>query len=216
MTTPAWPWLALIGLGAFHGLNPAMGWLFAVALGLHRGRRVVVLESLVPIALGHALAVAVVAVALVALDQVIDRRAIGIASGAALIGWALYHQVYGSRHRVRVGMRVGMLGLALWSFLMAGAHGAGLMLAPVLLSLDGAGSAHGHAGHGPASGALGVALAAVGVHTLAMLVVTGVIAVVVYEWLGLAFLRRGWINLDWLWGAALVATGVILLLTAGR
>jgi hypothetical protein len=216
LTTTVWPWLALIGLGAFHGLNPAMGWLFAVALGLHRGRRAVVLESLAPIALGHALAVAVVAIALVALDQVIERRAIGLASGAVLIGWALYHRLYGSRHRVRVGMRVGMLGLAVWSFLMAGAHGAGLMLAPVLLSLGEAGSGHGHAGHGPATGSLSVALAAVGVHTLAMLAVTAVIAVAVYEWLGLAFLRRGWINLDRLWTAALVATGLILLATAGR
>lgn len=208
-----WPWLALAGLGAFHGVNPAMGWLFAVALGLHRGGRAVVLASLVPIALGHALAVALIVLAVVLLDRVVDPRAIGLVSGLVLIGWAAYHRLYGSRHRVRVGMRTGMAGLALWSFLMAGAHGAGLMLVPILIPLGHGGL---HAGHLPASGSLSLALAAVGVHTLAMLVVTGAIAVAVYEWVGLAFLRRGWINLDLLWTAALLATGLILLISAAR
>jgi len=206
-------WLALAGLGAFHGINPAMGWLFAVALGLHRGSRTVVLASLVPIALGHALAVALIVLTVVLLDRVVDPRAISLVSGLVLIGWAAYHRLYGSRHRVRVGMRTGMAGLALWSFLMAGAHGAGLMLVPILIPLGPGGS---HAGHLPASGSLSLALAAVGVHTLAMLVVTGAIAVVVYEWVGLAFLRRGWVNLDLLWTAALVATGLVLLISAAR
>jgi hypothetical protein len=209
-----WPWLALVGLGAFHGVNPAMGWLFAVALGLHRRSRAVVLQSLVPIALGHALAIALVALAVLALDRVVRQRAIGAVAGVVLIGWAVYHHLYGSRHRVRVGMRTGLAGLALWSFLMASAHGAGLMLVPILLPL---GSSHSHlAGHGLASGSLPLALAAVGVHTLAMLAVTGAIAVIVYEWVGVAFLRRGWINLDLLWTGGLVVTGVILVITASR
>lgn len=208
-----WPWLALVGLGAFHGINPAMGWLFAVALGLHRRSRAVVLGSLVPIALGHALAVALVALAVVALGMAINQQAIRIASGVLLVSWAVYHWLYGSRHRVRVGMRTGMAGLALWSFLMASGHGAGLMLVPVLLPLGRGGSP---ASHLAASGSLPVLLAAVGVHTLAMLAVTGVIAVVVYEWVGLAFLRRGWVNLDLPWTVALVATGLILLVTASH
>lgn len=208
-----WSWLALVGLGAFHGVNPAMGWLFAVALGLHRRSRAVVLGSLVPIAFGHALAVALVALGVVALGMVVDRRALRVASGVLLVGWAVYHQLYGSRHRVQVGMRTGMAGLALWSFLMASAHGAGLMLVPVLLPPTRIGPP---ASHPTASGSLPVSLAAVGVHTLAMLAVTGVIAVVVYEWVGLAFLRRGWINLDLLWTAALVAAGLILLVTASH
>jgi hypothetical protein len=207
------PWLGLVGLGTFHGLNPAMGWLFAVALGLHRGSRRIVLVALLPIAVGHALAVALVTLAVVALGLVVDPRVVGSAAGVALIGWALYHALYGSRHRVRVGMRTGLAGLALWSFLMAGAHGAGLMLLPILLPLHQAASS-GH--HGMAGGPLAVSLTAVGVHTLAMLVTTGAIAVVVYEWVGLAFLRRGWINLDLLWTLALVATGLVLLITAGR
>src|SRR5262245_28320047 len=174
-----WPWLGLAGLGAFHGINPAMGWLFAVALGLHRGSRRVVLVSLLPIALGHAIAVALVALAVMGLGRVVDQRVVGIASGIVLIGWAAYHRLYGSRHRVRVGMRTGLAGLALWSFLMAAAHGAGLMLVPILIPLAHGGS---HAGHVPATGSLGLTLAAVGVHTAAMLATTGAIAVAVYDW----------------------------------
>src|SRR5918995_4977112 len=94
-------WLALVGLGAFHGINPAMGWLFAVALGLHRRSRTVVLTSLIPIALGHALAIAVVVFAVVALGTIVNQRALRVASGVVLIGWAVYHKLYGSRHRVR-------------------------------------------------------------------------------------------------------------------
>lgn len=206
-----WPWLALVGLGAFHGVNPAMGWLFAVALGLHRRSRAVVLESLIPIALGHALAVALVALAVVALSLSVDQRVIRIIGGSALIGWAIYHRLYGARHRVRIGMRAGMAALALWSFLMASAHGAGLMLVPILVPLAGIG---GHAGHAMPGASLTAALVAVGLHTFAMLTVTAVIALVVYDWVGLGFLRRGWVNLDWVWAGSLLATGLLLLLTA--
>lgn len=206
-------WAAMVGLGAFHGINPAMGWLFAVALGLHRGSRAVVLASLIPIALGHALAVAVVAFVVVALGAIVDRSAIRIAAGVVLIGWALYHRFRGSAHRVRFGMRVGMVGLALWSFMMATAHGAGLMLVPLLPTVSGGAALHGHgAAHHAVTGSLPVVVAAVGVHTLAMLVVTGAVAVLVYEWIGVAFLRRGWVNLDLLWSLALIATGLFLLL----
>ncbi|HEX2888461.1 hypothetical protein [Vineibacter terrae] len=207
MTDP-WPWLTLAGLGAFHGLNPAMGWLFAVALGLHRQDRRLVWLSLLPIALGHALSVAAVAMVFVSAGVMVPPRAVRIAAGLALIGWALYHWRYGSRHRVRIGMRTGMAGLALWSFLMATGHGAGLMLWPVLMPLcfpDGA----------PAPGAAGpivTALVGVGVHTLSMLVVTGLIAVTVYAWLGLSILRSAWINLDLVWTVALAAAGGWLLL----
>ena len=204
-----WPWLTLAGLGAFHGINPAMGWLFAVALGLHRRSRAVVLTALLPIALGHALAVATVALAVVLLGVVVDQRAVRIAAGALLIGWALYHWLYGARHRPRFGMQTGLLGLAAWSFLMAMSHGAGLMLVPVLIPLC---LAAAPAQELTAAGSLPIALAAVGVHSLAMLATTGTIAVAVYEWLGVAFLRRGWLNLDRLWTAALLATGLILLM----
>jgi hypothetical protein len=205
----AWPWLALAGLGAFHGINPAMGWLFAVALGLHRHSRAVVLLALFPIAIGHALAVLAVALAVVLLGVVVDQRSLRIGAGVLLIGWAAYHTLYGARHRARFGMRVGMLGLGAWSFLMASAHGAGLMLVPALIPLCLAASP---AQEPSAAGSVLIALAAVGVHTLAMLAITGIIALVVYQWLGVAFLRRGWINLDLIWTLALIATGLILLL----
>jgi hypothetical protein len=192
----------------YHGLNPAMGWLFAVALGLHRKSRAIVLQSLIPIALGHALAIAVAAAAVMAIGLVLDGRALRSIAGSVLILWALYHFLYGSRHRTRIGMQTGIVGLTVWSFLMASAHGAGLMLIPALIPLCLAGVA---AGEITRSGSLLISLAAIGVHTAAMLALTGAIAIVVYEWIGLAFLRRGWINFDLLWTAALLTTGIILL-----
>jgi hypothetical protein len=192
-----------------------MGWLFAVALGLHRRSRTVVLQSLIPIAFGHALAIAVVAFAVVVLAAIVDQRAIRFVSGLVLIGWAVYHRLYGHRHRVRVGMRVGMMGLGLWSFVMAAGHGAGLMLVPILLRLGPPGSPTDHmAGHSIAGASLSLSLAAIGLHTLAMLFVTATIALLVYEWIGLAFLRRGWFNLDLLWTVALVVTGLLLFFVA--
>jgi hypothetical protein len=212
--TELWPWLALAGLGMFHGVNPAMGWLFAVALGLHRHSRQVVVLSLVPIALGHALSISVVMAAVMLLGVVVDHRMVGMAAGVILIAWALYHWLYGHRHRVRVGMRTGYAGLTLWSFVMATGHGAGLMLVPALMPLP-MPHTHGQVGHGHPivdAGSLWLALAAVGVHTMAMLLVTGVLAVMTYEWLGVGVLRRGWINFDVLWTIVLLATGALLLL----
>lgn len=207
-----WPWLALAGLGAYHGLNPAMGWLFAVALGLHRGRAAVVFEALVPIAIGHALSVLLVALAVVMLGIIVDTRVVQATAGFALIGWAIWHSLTHTRQRVRFGMQVGMVGLGAWSFLVATTHGAGLMLIPALVPLCLAATP---ARELTAAGSLPVALAAVAVHTVAMLAVTGTIAFVVYRWLGVAILRRGWFNLDLLWIIALVATGFGLILAAG-
>jgi hypothetical protein len=183
-----------------------MGWLFAVALGLHRRRRRLVWLSLLPIALGHALSIAVVALALLWAGFVVHGRALYISAGLVLIGWAFYHWHWGHGHRVRFGMRVGLAGLAAWSFLVATAHGAGLMLWPVLMPLCFG------PGVGSSNAALATALIGVGVHTIAMLAVTGTIAAVVYEWVGVEILRRAWINIDLLWIAALVATGMLMLL----
>ena len=156
--------------------------------------------SLLPFALGHALSVAVVAGAFVAAGVLIDLRLLRIGAGLLLIGWAVYHWRSGHRHRVRVGMQTGMLGLALWSFLMASAHGAGLMLLPVLMPLCyPAGVPAG--GAGPAA----LALAGLAVHTASMLAATAIVAGVVYEWVGVAILRHAWLNVDALWIAALAA-----------
>jgi hypothetical protein len=207
--TEAWPWFTLAGLGAFHGLNPAMGWLFAVALGLHRQDRSVVLLSLVPIALGHAMSVAVVAAFFLVMGTVLDMRAVRVGSALALFGWALYHWRYGHRHRVRFGMRTGLAGLAAWSFLMATAHGAGIMLWPALMPLCFGSGANANVGD-----AWATALAGIGVHTAAMLAVTGAIALAVYAWIGVEILRSAWVNLDLVWTLALVTAGVWLLVGA--
>jgi hypothetical protein len=202
-----WPWLTLAGLGAFHGLNPAMGWLFAVALGLHRQSRAVVYASLLPIAAGHAASIALVAGLLVAAGIMVPPDMVRIGSGLLLIGWAGYHWRFGHRHRVRVGLQTGLLGLAMWSFLMATAHGAGLMLWPALMPL-----CFPETSSPRVSGAAVAALAGVGIHTAAMLAVTAAVAGLVYEWVGLEVLRRAWLNVDVVWLAALVATGTWLLL----
>jgi hypothetical protein len=204
------PWLALMALGAFHGINPAMGWLFATALGLYRKSRRVVLVSLIPIALGHAAAIAVVVYAATVLGLAIDARAFRIGSGVLLIAWGLYHALYGHSHRVRIGLTTGLTGLAAWSFAMAMAHGAGVMLLPVLAPLQEAGGEHAH--HMPAAASLWTATLAVLVHSLAMLVTTGAVALAAYQWAGLDFLRRGWINLDLIWTVALILMGLWLLL----
>jgi hypothetical protein len=211
--TDAWAWTALAGLGAFHGINPAMGWLFAVALGLQRQSRAAVLWSLLPIALGHALSIAFTVAVLAGLRATLDLRVLQVGAALLLFAFGLYRLL--APHRARGGMQVGARDLALWSFLMATGHGAGLMLLPVLLQLP-IGSdqaAHAHAGAATLGRAAGTALGAVVLHTLAMLAVATVIAIVVYDWVGLAFLRRGWINLDLLWALALIAAGALLLVT---
>jgi hypothetical protein len=204
-----WPWVVLAGLGLYHGINPAMGWLFAVALGLHRKSRRVVLVSLLPIALGHAASVALVVAAVLMLGLVVDRVVLARLAAGALIGWALWHALYGHRQAPRVGMQTGLLGLLIWSFLMASAHGAGLMLVPALLPIC--------AGSAPTSQltfeAIPLALAALVVHTSAMLAAIAVVSLAVYDWIGVGFLRRGWINLDLVWIGALLACGIVLLLS---
>ena len=204
-----WPWMLLAGLGAFHGLNPAMGWLFAVALGVHRQSSVAVVKAVPAIALGHAVSIALVAGAVVAVGLFVDQGAVRIATGLGLIAWAFWHHFFGHRHRVRIGMRTGLAGLVLWSFLMATAHGAGLMLLPALMPLCLAGSPLHNIG-GDASAAM--TIAAVGVHTLAMLAVTGLVALAVYRWVGLEILRSAWINVDLVWTLVLLGTGTMLLI----
>ena len=216
-----WPWLSLAALGAFHGLNPGMGWLFAVALGLQERRLGAVTAALGPIALGHALSIGMVVAAVGALGVVIPQRLLLALGGTILLGFAAYKVATRFRHPRWVGMRVGPRELVLWSFLMASAHGAGLMLVPVLVGLRGEGvpSAMAHAGHSGHMGhemsasrdALLPALAAVGIHSAAMLAVAGVAAIIVYQRVGVDILRRAWVNLDLIWVGVLAITGGIAL-----
>jgi hypothetical protein len=204
-----WPWVALVGLGFFHGINPAMGWLFAVALGLHRQNRKIVLLSWVPITLGHAVAVAAVLFVALSLGPAVGHATLSHGAAAMLLGWAVWHAIRGHRQRVRIGMQTGLAGLSLWSFLMSSAHGAGLMLVPVLLPLCAAGSPPGKL---TASGSIPIAAGMIGVHTAAMLATITTVSLIVYDWVGLAFLRSGWINFDLIWIAALGSCGVLLIL----
>jgi hypothetical protein len=208
MSGELWLWLAVAGLGLFHGINPAMGWLFAAGLGLNRNSERVVWLSLIPIALGHALAVAIVLVAVLALGFIVEPLPLQRLAAVVLIGWGAWHAFYGRPHKLRVGMQTGLFGLFLWSFLMANVHGAGLMLVPAVIPLClAAAPAH----ELTAAGTVPVALLALGLHTGAMLIAIGAIAIAVYKWIGVAFLRRGWINLDLLWAFALMVCGGILL-----
>lgn len=218
--TEAVLWLGLLGLGAAHGLNPAMGWLFAVGIGLQERDRRSVWRALGPLALGHALAIAAAVLLAAALGLVLPADWLRRLVAAALVGSGVFHLLRHAHPRFG-GMRMGATGLAAWSFLVASAHGAGLMALPLVLSAGalatGAG-AHGaspHAGHALAGGATGVpslALGATLLHTVGYLAATGVIAVIVYEKLGLRFLRRAWINLNLFWAAALILAGALTVL----
>jgi hypothetical protein len=181
-----WPWLAAAGVGALHGLNPANGWIFAAVWGVHSRDRAQALRALIPIAGGHAISVALVATAVV-LGQSMGRAVLQALAGALLVAVAM-HYVSGRRAR-RTRALAGNLGLALWSFMMSTAHGAGLMLVPALIPLC-VGSAP--AREIAASSPLMLALAAVGVHTAAMLAVTGMVAMGVCRgWdAGAGLLRR--------------------------
>jgi hypothetical protein len=203
----AWPWLALVLLGVYHGVNPGMGWLFAVARGLQEGRRRAVLGSLLPIAAGHELSIVLVVVAVGLTQALVPPHTVRLAAALALVGFGVYTLARPRAHPRGFGMRVGALGLAAWSFLMSSAHGAGLMLAPVLLGLPVADHFSDPRELGPTA-----ALAAT-VHVTAMLATMAVVAVVVYEKLGLGLLRRGWLNLDLAWSVVLLVAGAVTLFT---
>jgi len=209
-----WPWLVLVGLGAFHGINPGMGWLFAVALGLQEQSQRAVRRALLPIALGHAASIGVVVVAVSLLQAMLPEQLMRYLCAALLGAFGLWRLVR-ARHPRWVGMRVGFRDLMLWSFLMASAHGAGLMLVPLLLQWPVPDASHARlmAALWPQAAATSPALvlAAVSVHTLSLFLVTSAIALLVYEKLGVAFLRHAWFNLDVLWAAALFIAGVLAL-----
>jgi len=201
-------WAILMALGAFHGVNPGMGWLFAVALGMQERRRGAVIRALVPLGAGHALAVAVAVGAALAMGYAIPLPWLRWPIAGVLVSLGVL-RFFRHRHPRWGGMRVSMSGLTVWSFLMATAHGAGLMVLPVFMamSMPPAG-AHAHHIHAAGSGA-GAAFLATGLHAAGYLAVTAFVAVLVFEKLGTGILRRAWINLDLLWSAALVMTGTL-------
>jgi hypothetical protein len=210
MIVATWPWLALILLGAWHGLNPGMGWLFSVALGLQQRSRRAVFAALLPIALGHALAIGLVVLLVYIVGIVIPSQWLQIGGAGMLFAIAIW-KLWRARHPTWVGMRVNFWDLTSWSWLMATAHGAGLMVVPVLLG-----------GRSMFCGAIPsstnsllffqplIVTAAVGVHTLSHVVITGLVAWIVYDFVGLAVLRRSWVNLDLIWCFSLLGAAVVL------
>jgi hypothetical protein len=202
----SWGWPALFLLGAYHGVNPGMGWLFAVALGMQERRRGAVAWSLVPITLGHALAIAAAVAAAGVLGMAVSVGQLKLIVAAMLLAFGGYRLVR-HRHPKGGGMRVGFRDLTLWSFLMASAHGAGVMVLPVLFGL----SPGEHAGHSTGGQSLASASLAVAVHTAGYVVVTALVAAIVYEKVGLAVLRKAWVNMDVLWAGALMLTGLLTL-----
>ena len=211
-----WALLVIAALGAYHGLNPAMGWLFAVALGMQDRDRRSVLRALPPIAIGHELSLVLVAVAVLGLGLLTDTSVLHLAAGVALIAFGIFRFVRPRAHPRWTTMRVNRRELAWWSFLMSSAHGAGLMVAPVLIGAGAAdAAANDHAveaagGDGAAllTGAVGLLL-----HVAAMVAVMAFVALLVYDRVGVAVLRKAWVNLDGVWAAAFVVAGVLTLFT---
>lgn len=244
----SWPWLALLLLGAGHGINPGMGWLFAVALGMQEGKGRAVWRALPPLALGHGLAIGAVVLLAGAVGMVVPPRTLKWLVAAILLAFGLY-RLLRNRHPRYGGMRVGMRELTIWSCLMASAHGAGLIVLPLVLESErpvaeavaevpaggamahgaameasqaaGAGrlaaedAGHAHAGHadvvlraGPSDAGVAGLLATL-IHTAGYLLVTGLIAVLVYQKFGLRSLRSVWVNLDLIWAGALILTAIL-------
>lgn len=204
-------WALMIGFGAYHGLNPGMGWLFALALGLQQKSEGAIWRAMLPITSGHAASIVLVATLVLVAGHWLSITHLRFTAAAVLLIFAVFKLFNIYRHPRWVGMRVGMKDLFLWSFLMAAAHGAGLMVAPTLLELS-------HAAAGPVAGltaGAGVAVAVL-LHTAAMLAVMLVIALVVFRKFGLTVLRRSWVNFDLIWAVALFVVGATALYQAAR
>jgi hypothetical protein len=204
-------WAMLMALGAFHGINPGMGWLFAVALGMQERRRGAVLRALLALGAGHALAVAGAVGVAFAIGVAIPIDALRWPMAGILVSLGVLRCVR-HQHPRWVGMRVGAGGLTAWSFLMATAHGAGLMVVPVVVGMSMAGGG-GHMHHMPAAAGASaeLALLATGLHAVSYLAVAGFTALLVFEKVGVGILRRAWFNVDLIWAGALMVTGVLSL-----
>jgi hypothetical protein len=208
------PWLILFGLGSLHGINPGMGWLFAVALGLQEGNGRAVWRALLPLAGGHALAIAA---------AVLIASVAGLMMPPSLMKWIVVGLLFGlgvwrlvrHQHKQRFGMRVNARDLTLWSFLMASAHGAGFMVLPVVLGAMQREHMHMQQAHHMVAAGVSVAgsygVLATAVHSAGYLLITGIVAALVYRKLGLRVLRRWWFNFDVVWAGALIVTALALL-----
>ena len=202
------PLMTVAALGAFHGLNPGMGWLFAVALGMQEGRQTAVWRALIPLTIGHCLAIGAAVLLAAAGGIALTQQHLRWPVGLLLIGLGCW-QCYRHRHIRWASMRVGMGGLTWWSFLMASAHGAGLMVLPFFLSMTtvaGTPACHGYAAQA------GLGAGATLAHGVGYLAATFAAAWMVVHYFGLGLLRKAWINLDLIWAGALIITGSLTLM----
>jgi hypothetical protein len=211
-----WPWVLLAVIGAYHGLNPGMGWLFALALGIQEKSQKAVMRALVPIAAGHAIAIAVAVIVLRFAETILTLKTIKV--GVALILFAMgSYRVLRARHPRGGGMKVGAKDLMVWSFLMATSHGAGIMLVPILLAQPASGMGHAMHENMPSVAAPlspTVMLLAILIHTASLLIVAGALANIfylTYAKFGLNFLRHAWLNFDLVWAIALFVAGFLAL-----
>ncbi len=207
-------WLALFLLGCFHGINPGMGWLFAVALGLQERTVRAVFRAVVPITLGHLVSVGiVVGLALIA-ASILPHAIVHLCAAVILLSFGAYKLVR-ARHPRWVGMRVGFWGLAFWGFLMASAHGAGLMLLPFVTAspVEARDPMSMPMPQTPTNASYAIGLLMIAMHTLGYIAAMSAVAWVVYAKFGVRFLRSAWFNVDLVWAVALIAAGLIALFT---
>lgn len=208
-------WNAVFFLGAYHGINPGMGWLFAVALGMQQGSARGVWRAVAPIALGHVAAVGSVLLIAGLAQVIVPLSTMKVVVACLLVVFGLY-RLWRHGHPKFVGMQVGFRDLVLWSFLMASAHGAGLMLLPFVMNMSdhvlaATGSHTHHSAMGTSTAIPWVGALALGLHSAAYFLVLAGVAWLVYQKFGLGLLRKAWLNLDLIWSAALVGTGLFVL-----
>lgn len=203
-------WLAVIGVGLYHGANPGMGWPLAVSAALMEQKAGAMTRALAALAVGHFVSMVGILLPFAFMYVLIDyQREIQLGAAVLVIGLGVYLLL--NRRHPRFLARVPPSRLALWSFLVAMAHGAGLMLVPIYLGLCEMSELDG--GHRAAASLMGenagLAIAVALVHTAAMIVAGGGIAVAVYRWLGLKFLTKSWFDLDIVWALSLILVGII-------
>ncbi len=209
---PAGLWLAIIASGIYHGINPGMGWPLAVSAGLMDKNPRALMATFWPLSLGHVLAMLLVILPFSLLITLVYwQRQIQVGASLLVIGFGLFRLLHQRHPRALARIRPTQLGL--WSFAVAIAHGAGLMLVPIYLGLcQTTGLDQGHAAAGTLISAdLGMAVLVSVVHSAAMIAAGGLTAWLVYRYLGLKFIARSWFNLDITWAVSLVLVGAVSL-----
>ena len=214
LNTTAALWWAVVASGIYHGINPGMGWPLAVSSALMERRYGNLYKALLALAFGHLLAMAAILFPFATLLWLVEwQREIQVGAASLVIALGLYLLI--NRRHPRFLSRVPPSRLALWSFLAAMAHGAGLMLVPIYLGI--CTTLDADAGHAAAYDLMqsnaGIALIVAITHTLAMTISGGALAAGVYHWLGLKFLSKGWFNLDLVWALSLILVGGVALLS---